>query len=162
MESNKLLSLPREQDIIDRFLSKTKISDAGCWEWTGALNLGYGVFGLFGVARPAHRVSWGLFKGELPKELFICHKCDNRKCVNPDHLFLGTHQDNMDDMVRKGRTPNRVGSNNGFTKLTEREVRIIRAMRNVYKVPYKKIQSAYGLSLTGVRLIVTGQRWKHV
>lgn len=87
-----------------RFWAKVQKS-SGCWEWQACTNgAGYGIVGIGGkrVDR-AHRVSYRLHKGEIPAGLFVCHTCDNRRCVRPDHLFLGTNQDNVDDMVTKGR-----------------------------------------------------------
>lgn len=89
-----------------RFWSKVRKGE-GCWEWTGYCfhGLGYGM-----IRRPGdngrlltHRVSWEMAYGAIPAGLLVCHRCDNRKCVRPDHLFLGTHKDNTRDMVSKGR-----------------------------------------------------------
>lgn len=78
-----------------------------CLEWTGSLDKnGYGKLKVQGKQYYTHRIAYQLGYGLDPKELFVCHKCDNPKCVNPQHLFLGTHQDNMDDMLRKGRHTN--------------------------------------------------------
>lgn len=91
-----------------RFWKKVAAPDsAGCWNWTAFLDTdGYGHIRLGGRGtpqRPAHRVAWQLFNGPVPEGLLICHKCDNPRCVNPSHLFLGTHADNLQDMTDKGR-----------------------------------------------------------
>jgi len=79
----------------------------GCWEWIAALDTyGYGQCRFNGKLYKAHRLFYSLFKGPISKGLFVCHSCDNKKCVNPDHLWLGTVQDNSDDMKNKGRARN--------------------------------------------------------
>lgn len=102
-------------ETLARFWAKVSKSD-NCWEWTAALHdSGYGIFGT-GDKRVdrAHRISWRLVNGDIPAGLFVCHHCDNRKCIRPDHLFLGTNDDNRADMVRKGRqsTPPPMGGHN--------------------------------------------------
>jgi hypothetical protein len=78
--------------------------NTGCWNWTKHLSGGgYGAFKIEGIMRPAHRVSYELFWGEIPDGLQVCHRCDNKRCINPDHLFLGTQKDNIADCIKKGR-----------------------------------------------------------
>ncbi len=86
------------------FWAKVNKSSGACWFWTVALHgSGYGIFGIGKTTYRAHRISWTLKRGPIPKGLFVLHKCDVRACVNPSHLFLGTNQDNVNDMIRKGR-----------------------------------------------------------
>ena len=112
----------------EKFWSKVVKSD-GCWLWTGTKNnCGYGQFGLNGSTVLAHRYAWQLNKGLIPKGLCICHFCDEPSCVNPEHLFIGTHADNMADCARKGRAYRgyQRGESNGRARLTWKIVEEIR------------------------------------
>lgn len=91
--------------ILERFESYISPEpNSGCWLWTASLDRkGYGHMVVDGRLMPAHRLAYERYVGPIPAGLLACHKCDVRCCVNPDHLFIGTHADNMQDMVRKGR-----------------------------------------------------------
>jgi hypothetical protein len=122
-----------------------------CWVWTGPKNnKGYGHFRM-GRDTRAHRVSYVLNVGPIPDGLFVLHRCDNPSCVRPDHLFLGTHQDNMDDRTRKGRNQ---------SKLNAIEVAQIRDLVAARVMAQGQIARAYGVSDTTVSLIKHGHKWK--
>lgn len=151
--------------MVDRFWEKVRKTD-GCWEWTAArLPTGYGVFGVEGNdIRAAHRVSWLIHYGEVPEGMLVCHHCDNRGCVNPTHLFLGTDADNMHDMIAKGRArpTGPKGVANASAKLTEEDVVTIRnryASRQVYQY---QLAAEYGVSQPVIGSVVLRKTWKHV
>jgi hypothetical protein len=89
-----------KQYLISEFHKRYKVVESGCWEWSGYKCQGYGAYG----TKPAHRLSYELFISEIPKELLVCHRCDNTICVNPNHLYCGTSQDNMNDMKNRKRS----------------------------------------------------------
>ena len=92
------------KSIHKRFWEKVKIGlPDKCWEWQANLGRGYGMFSIEGRSIVAHRVSWTMLRGPIPEGMLVLHKCDNRKCVNPNHLFIGTQSDNVCDMLAKGR-----------------------------------------------------------
>jgi hypothetical protein len=134
----------------------------GCWEWTGgrAGQRGYGAFGLTRDRMVyAHRFSWIMHFGPIPEGLFVCHRCDNPPCVRPDHLFLGSHRDNMADMVGKRRypltRPATRGERNGQHRLTEVQVRAIRASGD----SNAHLARAYGVSETLIRAVRARRAW---
>lgn len=109
----------------DRLMLHTDTTSSQCWLWTGAKDKrGYGKINVAGRYVQTHRASWAEFKGD-PGSRFVCHHCDTPACINPEHLFLGSAQDNSDDMVQKDRQAK--GPAMPHTKLTEDLVRLIRA-----------------------------------
>jgi len=126
-----------------------------CWLWMGSKNRkGYGKFCYKGnTTMPAHRASYEIFVEPIPENLFVCHACDVRNCVNPDHLWLGTHQENMMDMVDKGRA---------YSKLTGVDVFTIRQLVEKVGVSRKKIMEKYGINDGHLSLIINRLCWKHV
>lgn len=140
-----------------RFATKYRVIDSGCWEWTAARHpSGYGAYRLPGKNEYAHRASFRLFRGEIPEGVWVCHTCDNRWCVNPDHLWLGSAADNNRDRQAKGRSV--VGSEHVNSKLTESDVYDIREMRSEGKT-LQAIADRFGVSLSAIHLIATGKTW---
>lgn len=142
---------------------------SGCWLWTGkTINRGYGTIAVFGTQWLAHRVGWVLRNGPIPTGLNVCHVCDVRPCVNPDHLFLGTQRDNARDMCRKGRQSFQVnpalllrGEACGFNKLNESEVRQIRHLRSA-GASCRVLSETFGVTLESIYQIARRITWKHV
>jgi hypothetical protein len=109
----------------------------------------------------AHRFSWELHHGPIPDGLFVCHHCDNRSCVNPNHLFLGTHADNIADAVNKGRFDTRLGENTSNSKLTEQEVlEIVRRCKE--GEAQTEVAEDFGVVKGSIHAIMTGRTWSHV
>lgn len=117
---------------------------------------GYGLFSINNQNRPAHRIAYTLFRGEIPQDIQVCHTCDNRACVNPDHLFLGTLQENIADKVAKRRQAK--GTTIAQHKLTEDAVREIRATLRQTSALAEK----YGVHRTLIQQIRSGKGWGHV
>lgn len=140
----------------DRYIPEP---NSGCWIWLQAVDKdGYGKLGIAGKTLKAHKLSYELYKGEVVAGLHVLHRCDLTSCVNPDHLFLGTHLDNMRDQNIKGRKPVLYGEDAGMAKLTEEQVLEIRIATEYNYVVAEK----YNISATQVFRIKHGQAWKHL
>ena len=151
---------------------QSKLADAiideetGCWEYQGQIKTnGYGYFTIYvswmRIQKrkfAAHRVAYAFFNGVDPKDKFVCHSCDNPKCINPDHLWLGTHQHNMNDMVEKGRQALQNGFNNGACKITkENLVEIVRMLKKGYS--NKAIADKFSVTHSSISSIRRGKSW---
>jgi len=156
--------------VADRFWSKVGITanPDRCWEWQG--NKGVRNYGYFSVTVSPDRdlpviptrIMYYLHYGVHPSGKCVCHTCDNPKCVNPTHLFLGTNKDNTQDMIAKGRRHDIKGSACTWSKLTEEKVLEIRAKYGTGESSYKKLGEEYNVEWSGIRDIIKRVNWKHI
>jgi hypothetical protein len=144
----------------DAFWGKVQKRENGCWEWTGYTldSNGYGYSYRPGVAsRLVHRISYELAKGPIPKGLCVCHTCDNRICVNPEHLWLGTRADNNRDRDAKGRTNRPIGEKHPRAKLKAADAVVIRGLQ--YQVTQKELARRFGVSPSTINQVQRGVIW---
>lgn len=149
-------ALPLTQD---RITKRIKVDPAtGCWNWTGVLHQqGYGMIRSARTQHLTHRASYNVFKGEIPAGMFVCHHCDNRRCVNPDHLFLGTVQDNQADMKRKDRSV--FGEKSSAAKLKEADVLQILKYKSE-GMTQRAIAKMFNVSPSLVCMVLKGAVWQ--
>lgn len=144
-------------------LDRIEFSGSGCWEWKQSLKNGYGQ-AHFNKNAYAHRLSYMAFVGDIPSGMQVCHKCDNRKCCNPEHLWIGTNADNVADMIAKGRnspppiTP-RPGEKSPNAKLKANQVREIRERYKRGGVSQAQLGAEYGVHQMSISRIVRRTRW---
>ena len=157
---NSVLLAATEKKICEQ----TKLTAAGCMEFLGTIDsYGYGVISItpspkIKYTHKTHRLMWTIYFGD-PGNLIVCHTCDNRKCCNPNHLFLGTAEDNIRDKVKKNRQA--LGPSHGISKLNEESVLEIRRLSSL-GVHQKEIAAKFGVHRTTIYFIVNRRTWNHV
>jgi len=152
----------KKRSIEERFWEKVNVKgDDECWEWQACkLPKGYGQFEINYKVKQSHRVSWELHFGEIPNGLHVLHHCDNPSCVNPKHLFLGTNQDNRDDMVKKNRQAK--GEQLPHTILSKDEVLKIRKLYDAKEYSMVELGEMFNTSTGNIKLIINRINWKHI
>ena len=155
-------ALAKDETAQQRILRRRLVDEAsGCWNFIGCTNsVGYGRITYDSKLTTAHRLSYQAFVGPIPNGLFVLHKCDNRACVNPDHLFLGTQRDNIMDMIAKGRkvAGGVRGARHHAAKLTEPDVMDMRKSGK----HYAELAAEYGVSGSTVCDVISRRTWRHV
>ncbi len=148
----------------NRFYAKVLIpNNDGCMLWAGCLTpKGYGSFRVKGKDTHASRFSYLLHCGNIPKNLCICHKCDNPACVSPEHLFIGTQKQNVMDMIKKNRQNYAKGSKIGLSKLNEEKVKNIKNLIGEKKLSLSEVSKIFNVSIRNIYKILQGKIWRHV
>lgn len=154
-------------NLIDRYCKylPDNLNENNCWEWKGCLDTyGYGMFNYKKKTCKAHRLMYEIHYAIELKDLHCLHKCNNRKCVNPLHLFAGTNLDNIKDKVKKGRcyTGNQKGENNGASKLKDADVIEIRRLYNIKKYTTVKLSKMYNIHRSTISYIVNNKTYTHL
>ncbi len=151
---------------IARYWARIKFPEAigtdECWESQHHTNyVGYPQVTINYRQILTHRLSWELANGPIPAGMLVCHSCDNRRCANPAHLWLGTHKDNMHDMQRKGRKVILYGDDAKHRKLTSSQVAEIRQRHQAGGITMKALADEYGVTRTNISYIIAGKLWQH-
>ncbi|HBD95461.1 MAG TPA: hypothetical protein DC057_14930 [Spirochaetia bacterium] len=161
----KKINIRYDENEIKKILyDRIFINNNDCWEWQGTTKNKYGELDYKGKKFKAHRLSYMLKNNNfhISSKIKICHTCDNPKCINPNHLFAGTQRDNIYDMENKNRSVHLKGSQNGNSKVTERQVVEIRNKYSTNKFSQRELGEKYGLSSSMVGEIIRGNFWKHI
>jgi len=156
----------KKSETIERIENNIEKKENGCWKWQGAKSQsGYGMISVKGNARYTHRLMQEKYNKPLTKDRpFTCHKCDNPSCVNPDHLFAGSHQDNMEDASNKNRMPGytNTGEDHHQSKLTKNEVIEIRNKYATGNFTQEELANKYDIGRPEIGHIIRGEKWKGV
>lgn len=148
---------------VDELLRFTRPAQGGCMEWTRCRDdFGYGMITVFGKSLRAHRLMFRLYSGEvIPPGICVCHNCDNPRCINPKHLFLGTKRDNMEDCVAKRRIAH--GKRIGASKLNRSQAEeILRASLGRFDRRKGEFARKFGISVRAVTALSKGESWKYL
>lgn len=140
--------------MVERFWERVSIKSSNeCWEWTAAtFKAGYGALSYKGAPRYAHRLSFEIFHGKIPKGMDVCHSCDNRRCVNPNHLFSGTRAENLADMRNKGRH---------YKKLSKEDVLEIRKL-GAQGIKNHLLAIKFSISSAQIGNIIKRKQWVEI
>jgi len=151
-------------NIQERLAQATKLNEVtGCLEWAKSVDsFGYGVISVNGRQEKAHRVAYRLAFGEIPKELCVLHTCDNPKCLNHSHLFLGFRADNNADRKAKGRNADLRGGRQGSSALNVLQVRVIKKLCDLSSMSQRAIGDIFGVADTTISAIKTKKSWGHI
>ncbi len=157
--NNKKIYFQRFKSLEEKFWEKVEKHDSdGCWVWIGSMKNRYGSMFDGEKCVPAHKLSWRIRHGKYPPEkTMVLHKCDNPLCVNPNHLFIGTQQDNMDDMISKGRHRYPIGEKVHTSKLKESDVIEIRKLSKSLKP--SAVSEIFGVSQSAIKHIIKRRSW---
>lgn len=134
----------------------------GCWIWRTPTNRNRGQINIGGKTHLACRVTWEVYRGEIPEEMHVLHTCDNPRCVNPDHLWLGTHAENMADKKAKGRAHRLHGERHPMAKITDDQAKEILRLYTGTDMTQQEIADGFGVGFSTVSKIVTGAQWGSV
>lgn len=162
-----MVEIEYSQKDVARFWSKVRLPEIigmdECWEWQANKNKdGYGLFYANYKSIFAHRFAYTITVEKIPLGLCVCHRCDNSACVNPDHLWLGSHVDNMDDMVLKGRSASKCGVNNPRHRLNNEDIKQIRALYKTGSCTQQQIGNLFNISQREISYIVNHKAWKNI
>ncbi len=157
-----------EQEMKKHILSRRIVIQRGldtpCWEWTGCKSGSrpYGSVMYQSKTVRVSRLAWRLFVGEIPEKIEVCHRCDNPPCFNPEHLFLGTHQDNMRDAFSKGRIPVKRGVDHHCNKLSVDDVLEMRQLYESKKCNTYQLAEQFGVAQGTAWNIIARKIWVHI